>query len=111
MLPRVGPHNWQAAPISSLDDRCNPAAYRQSMSETPVSDRVWVEERGRWYPGILETWNTRDRTLRFWVSYAVPVNGWHGGWYEHLLSVEEDEDPNGEDRSWLMRVDAARGEG
>jgi len=78
------------------------------MNETPISDRVWVEERGRWYPSILETWNTRDGVLRFWVSYAVPVNGWHGGWYDNVLTVDEDEDPNEEGQTWSMRVRAAR---
>lgn len=80
------------------------------MKEVPAADRVWVEERGRWYPGVLETWNTRHGVLRSWVSYAVPVNGWPGGWYEvqNLLSVPEGEDPNDEGKSWLVRVDAAR---
>ncbi|WP_154402274.1 hypothetical protein [Ornithinimicrobium cavernae] len=78
------------------------------MDETPAADRVWVKERDRWYPGILETWNTRNGVRRFWVSYAVPVNGWPGGWYEQMLALGEGEDPNGEGKTWLATVEAAR---
>lgn len=80
------------------------------MTDVPATDRVWVEERGRWYPGVLETWDTRDRVLRAWVSYAVPINGWPGGWYkvQDVLSVPEDEDPNDEGKSWITRVEGAR---
>lgn len=80
------------------------------MTDVSATDRVWVEDRGRWYPGVLETWNTRDRVIRAWVSYAVPINGWAGGWYEvqELLIVPEDEDPNDEGKSWITRVEGAR---
>lgn len=80
------------------------------MTNVPVTDRVWVEDRGCWYPGVLETWNTRDGALRAWVSYAVPINGWPGGWYkvQDVLIVPEDEDPNDEGKSWIARVEAAR---
>lgn len=76
----------------------------------PAADCVWVAERGRWYPGVLETWNTRDGVLRAWVSYSVPINGWPGGWYQvqDVLSVPEEEDPNDEGKSWMTRVEGAR---
>lgn len=90
----------------SVDDCLLP--YRLPMDETPASDRVWVEERQRWYPAVLETWNTRNGVQRYWVSYAVPVNGWPGGWYERVLALAEDEDPNGEGKTWLTRVEDAR---
>jgi hypothetical protein len=52
--------------------------------------RVWVQYRERWYPGTLTSWNTRDGVLRGWVTYAVPVNGWPGGWYA-MDEVEADD--------------------
>ncbi len=53
--------------------------------------QVWINYKDRWYPGILETWNRRNGALRYWITYAVPVNGWPGGWYEAALSDESDD--------------------
>lgn len=77
------------------------------MIDAPATDRVWIKHKDRWYPGVVETWNRRDGVLRCWVTYAVPVNGWPGGWYESPLG-DEGEDPNDEGQGWETRVDAAR---
>ena len=77
------------------------------MTDVPDHDKVWIKYKDRWYPGILETWNRRNGSLRMWITYAVPVNGWPGGWYDSVLSDEGD-DPNDEDRGWTVRVAAAR---
>lgn len=80
--------------------------YREAVIDTPIADRVWIQYKDRWYPGALETWIHHDGVLRCWVSYAVPVNGWPGGWYTSPLGDEGD-DPNDEDQDWLTRVRAA----
>lgn len=76
------------------------------MENTPAEDRVWIQYKDRWYPGILETWNRREGVLRYWVTYAVPVNGWPGGWYETVLGDDGD-DPNSQGQDWTTRVQAA----
>jgi len=47
-----------------------------------------------------------QRRPSYWVSCAVPVNGWPGGWHEAL--VDEGDDPNGEGLTWDSRVAAAQ---
>jgi hypothetical protein len=63
--------------------------------------KVWISYRDRWYPGILDTWNTRDGVFRGWVTYSVPVNGWPGGWYD-MSAIRTDDGSAGNDdgRTW-----------
>jgi hypothetical protein len=84
-----------------------PDGYLGPVSEAADHDKVWVEYGGRWYPGVLETWDRRDGVLRCWVSYAVPVNGWPGGWYADVLA-DAGHDPNGEGIAWDARVASSR---
>ena len=78
------------------------------INDTPAADRVRIEYKARWYPGVIGTWDRLDGSLRCWVTYPVPVNGWPGGWYWSPLGDDGDE-PNGEDRDWLARVREALG--
>lgn len=76
-------------------------AYSPTVSEGATELRVWIQYKERWYPGLLETWNERDGTLRGWVSYAAPVNGWEGGWYAMTEVRSDDGDsPNNDGRTW-----------
>jgi hypothetical protein len=94
--------------VQRLKDLASAQSYCRSVTGTPGQDRVWIQYKNRWYPGVVETWNThnRDGVLRCWVTYAVPVNGWPGGWYESVLGDVGD-DPNDEGRDWMDRVSAA----
>ncbi|MFC5179425.1 hypothetical protein [Nocardioides taihuensis] len=78
------------------------------MREVADQDKVWVRYKDRWYPGVLETWNREKGALRCWVSYAVPINGWPGGWYQFGEVLHDlDGDPNDEAQGWVARVEAA----
>jgi len=71
------------------------------VPEGSAEIRVWIMYKDRRYPGLLETWNERGGVLRGWVSYALPVNGYAGGWYAMAdIRTDEGDFPNEDGCSW-----------
>jgi hypothetical protein len=50
-------------------------SLRPSDRDSRRTRSVWFEHCGSWYPSILEPGHRRDGVPRYWIRYAVPVDG------------------------------------